>query len=178
MLLPAYDNLLHRSIFFHSDVREGWVLRSALATEASHHCIQPSLARLTDGRLLVVMRNGGSGWLWASASDDGGFSWAAPIDSGFQNPAAPAALLSLSSANLLIILNPSSVARRPLAAALSPDEGRSWTTPRTLVDGPGEYAYPGVAQSPDGIIHVVFSDDRERISCIDLNEAALTPRRE
>jgi predicted neuraminidase len=173
LLLPAYDNLLHRCIFFHSDTRAGWTLRSALATEPAYHCIQPSLARLPAGRLLTVMRNGGSGWLWVSASDDDGHSWAAPIDSGFENPAAPATLLPLASGNLLLVLNPSSAGRRPLAATLSADEGRSWTTPRILIDGPGEYAYPAAVQGQDGVIHILFSDDRARISCIDLNEAAL-----
>jgi predicted neuraminidase len=117
------------------------------------------------------MRNGGHGWLWVTASDDGGHSWQAPADSGFPNPGSATALLGFADGHLLLIYNDSNVARRPLSASISGDEGVTWYPPRVLVDGDGAYAYPAAVQTPDGLIHVVYSHNRERVVQVTLNEA-------
>jgi len=170
LLLPAYDDLLLRSLFFVSTDGESWTLRSAIWTDPPHQNIQPSLVRLEAGRLLAIMRNTGKDWLWVSASDDGGRSWAAPRDSGFPNPDSGALLLRLSSGNLLLVFNESPAERRPLSVALSPDEGRSWTLPRTIVDGDSTYSYPAAAQTADGLIHVLYSHGRDSIRHAVFNE--------
>lgn len=173
-LLPAYDDLLQRSLFFASSDGETWDLRSTLTTAWTHPNLQPSVAVLADGRLLAVMRNAGRGWLWVTASDDGGHTWAPPHDSGFPNPASPAALLRLTNGHLALAYNDSNLARHPLSLTLSGDEGRTWLRPRVLVDGDGEYAYPSLIQSPDGLIHIVYSHNRERIMHLVINEAWAT----
>jgi predicted neuraminidase len=171
LLLPAYDDLWQRSLFFTSADGQSWDLLSSVVTNQAHAAIQPSVVELADGRLLSVMRNGGSDWLWVTASDDGGASWSPPLDSGFPNPASPAALSRLSSGNLLLVLNDSNAARTPLAASLSVDDGQTWTSPRALVEGAGDYAYPSVAQDSSGTIHIVYSHDRAYIGHLALNEA-------
>lgn len=171
LLLPAYDDLLQRSLFFGSADGESWSLWSAVFTVPPNQNLQPSVAVLAEGRLLAVMRNGGGGWLWVTASDDGGYSWAAPADSGFPNPGSPAALLRLASGALILIFNDSPAARRPLAIGISADEGATWAPARILVDGDGAYAYPAAVQTPDGLIHIVYSHDRQQIAHITLNEA-------
>ncbi len=171
LLLPAYDDLLQRSLFFVSTDGESWAWRSALAADPTHANLQPSVVTLDDGRLLAVMRNAGRGWLWVTASDDGGRSWASPADSGFPNPASPAELLRLASGNLVLIFNDSDAVRRPLSVSISADDGVTWHPPRVLVDGEGNYAYASAVQTGDGLIHVVYSHDREWIGHITLNEA-------
>jgi predicted neuraminidase len=173
LLLPAYDDLLQRSLFFASADGENWTLRSVIATAGPHRSIQPSVAVLEGGRLLSVMRNTGGGWLWVTASDDDGRGWTEPADSGFPNPASPAALLRLTSGDLVLVYNDSNALRRPLSIAVSGDDGATWHPPRVLVDGDGAYAYPSAVQTPDGLIHVVYSHDREWIGYIALNEAWL-----
>jgi predicted neuraminidase len=170
-LLPAYDDLLQRSLFFASADGETWDLRSVIATDWLHPNVQPSVTALADGRLLAVMRNAGRGWLWVTTSDDDGQSWTAPGDSGFPNPASPAALLRLADGHLALVYNDSAVDRQPLSLTVSGDEGRTWHTPRVLVEGAGEYAYPALLQTPDGLLHVVYSHDRERIVHLVVNEA-------
>ncbi|MCK4342567.1 MAG: exo-alpha-sialidase [Phycisphaerae bacterium] len=171
LLLPAYDDLFQRALFFASTDGENWTCRSALPLNLLFPNLQPSVVVLDDGRLLAVMRNGGGGWLWVSASDDGGRSWTVPLDSGFPNPASPAALLRLADGSLILIYNDSNTARRPLSITISADEGVTWHPPRVLVDGDGAYAYPTAVQSPDGLIHVVYSHNRERIQHLILNVA-------
>ncbi len=163
LLLPAYDDLLQRSLFFDSPDGDNWTLRSAIWTSPPYQNIQPSLVRLESDRLLAIMRNVGKGWLWVSASDDGGRSWASPRDSGLPNPASAAVLLRLANGNLVLVFNDSPTERRPLSAALSPDEGRSWIKPKVLADGDSSYSYPTAIQTADGLIHVLYSQGRESI---------------
>jgi len=171
LLLPAYDDLLQRSLLFASVDGDCWTLRSTIETNLTARNIQPSLTQLGDKRLLAVMRNVGGDWLWATASEDDGAHWAAPIDSGFPNPSSPAALLRLASGNLVLVFNDSRNARRPLSIAISGDEARSWPHRRVLVDGAGAYSYPAATQTPDGLIHIVYSHDRETIGHLVFNEA-------
>lgn len=171
LLLPAYDDLLPRSLFYSPADAESWSLRSVLATEAGHANIQPSVVALADGRLLAIMRNAGHGWLWVAASDDGGRSWTTPADSGFPNPASPAVLLRLTNGHLVLVYNDSNTDRHPLSITVSADDGATWYPARILIDAEGAYAYPAVIQAPDGLIHIVYSHDRQRIQHISLNEA-------
>jgi predicted neuraminidase len=171
LLLPAYDDLLQRALFFVSADAETWELRSALATAPPNQCMQPSVVVLADGRVLVVLRNTGQGWLWVTASDDNGRSWSKPADSGFPNPASPASLLRLSNGHLALVYNDSRTSRRPLSVTISADEGVTWLPARVLVDGPGHYAYPAAVQTPDDLIHVVYSHNRDRIQHLTVNEA-------
>lgn len=169
--MPAYDDLLQRSLFFASVDGENWVFRSAVATSPPFSNLQPSVAPLADGRLLAVLRNAGQGWLWVTASDDGGRSWSPPADSGFPNPSSPAALLRLVSGSLILIYNDSNAGRRPLSITISGEAGLTWYPPRVLASGQGSYSYPAAVQTPDALIHIVYSHNRERIGHITLNEA-------
>lgn len=171
LLLPAYDDLLQRCLFFTSSDGLSWELNSVVATPWPHQAIQPASVVLESGRLLAVMRNVGKGWLWVMASDDGGTRWSEPGDSGFPNPASPAALLRLSQGYLLMVYNDSDTQRRPLSVALSADDGRTWPYRRVLADGESTYSYPAVAQAPDGMIHVAYSHGREHIEHASFNLA-------
>lgn len=173
LLLPAYNDLVPRAVFFASGDGDTWRVRSEMPVDLAHAQLQPCVAPLADGRLLAVFRNGGRGWLWVSTSADGGRDWSTPADSGLPNPGSPAALARLASGNLVLVFNDSDTVRRPLAMTISADEGRMWHPSRVLVDGPGEYAYPSLVQTPDGLLHVVYSHERARIEHIALNEAWL-----
>ncbi len=173
LLLPAYDDLLQRALFFASADGDEWSLQAVVATAAPYRCIQPSIAELADGRVLAVMRNTGAGWLWVTASDDAGESWLAPRSAGFPNPASPAALARLADGSLLLVFNDSDSQRRPLSATLSVDCGRTWSLPRVLVDGDGEFAYPAVGQSADGVVHVLYSHDRAFIGHVRVSMAGV-----
>ncbi len=170
LLLPAYDNLVLRSIFFRSDDGFNWKLASTSFTNPPFQQAQPSLVKLPTGRLLAVMRNDGRGWLWVSASDDNGRSWRRAVDSGFPNSNSPAALLLLESGNLLLVYNDSPTVRAPLSVTLSPDQGRTWTKSRIIAGGNQSNSYPSAVQTDDGLIHIVYSEARRRIRHVTLNE--------
>ncbi|MGE3180030.1 MAG: exo-alpha-sialidase [Phycisphaerae bacterium] len=174
LVLPAYDDLLQHAVLFESkDEGESWQEAARIDTTLPAKLIQPSIVENADGTLLLVGRNTATGKLWTGMSPDGGTSWTISRDSGFPNPGAPAALARLSSGNLLLVWNDDAALRRPLVAALSFDGGRTWSSPRVLANGLGSYSYPSVAQADDGSVHVVYSDDRLRISHVEFNEAWL-----
>ncbi len=169
LLLPAYDELLHRSVFYASTNGGPWVLRSSVASDPGN--LQPSFVQISTGQLLCTMRNHEKGWLWVMVSNDNGITWSTPADSGFPNPASAAHLIRLRNGHLMLIYNDSTTERRPLTAALSADEGRTWPHKMILKNGTDTYSYPFAVQAPDGLIHIVYSHNRDRIQHITINEA-------
>lgn len=169
LLLPAYDDLLQRCLFYSSSDGLEWALLGAVSSNPP--AIQPSVAVLPDGRVLSVMRNTQGGWLWVSASQDGGRTWTAPQDSRFPNPVSPAGLLQLRGGNLLLVYNDSPDERVNLTAALSADGGVTWPRRRVLVGSDERTSYPSLVEAPDRTIHLLFTVGRERIDHIAFNEA-------
>lgn len=173
LVLPAYDDLLQRALFFTSaDDGNEWVLRSDIATgNLFQRLLQPSVVTREDGSLFTVMRPAGEvGRAWGAIGDANAEQWTQPVRGNLVNPGSPAALLRLQSGRLLMVFNDSATIRRPLSASLSDDDGSTWGTPVVLVDDPGAHSYPSLAQSPDGTIHVVFSEARQRIGHLQLRE--------
>ncbi len=171
LLLPAYDDLYKRTLFFASDDGDNWQLQPIVASPDEAKPIQPSVVELDTGRLLAVMRNTASDWLWVMASDDTGKTWSRPNDSGFPNPGSAAALFRLANRHLVLVYNDSPTERRPLTIALSTDDGRTWPFRRVLADGEESYSYPAITQTPDNLIHVVYTVARRTIRHAAFNEA-------
>lgn len=174
LLLPAYTELVPRSVFYQSHDGQAWSLMGEVRTSPDN--IQPSVARLPDDRLVAVMRNCAGGWLWAMGSNDAGRHWSQPMDSGFANPDSSACITALAGGNLLLVFNDSPSQRTPLTAALSADGGQTWPIRKVIVQGNKSYSYPSVAQTSDGLIHLVFSLGRDRIEHVEFNESWLVGR--
>lgn len=156
-LLGAYDDLWKSSLFLHSPDGRTWSLRASLSTGSEPACIQPSVVRLSTGRLLAVMRNAGGTWLWVTASADQGRTWSAPRDSGLPNPSSATALVRGEDGTLFLIYNDSRTARSHLTVAWSPDEGCTWPARRLLRPAEEINAYPSAIGAADGMVHVVFT---------------------
>lgn len=114
--------------------------------------MEPEVLELTDGRLLMHIRTQ-LGHLAVSESSDGGETWSAARPWDVAGPESPATLRRIpSTGDLLLIWNDSHRPgnanpnqRNPLTAAISTDEGKTWTIKRDLAGEPGEaYAYTSV----------------------------------
>lgn len=133
-------------------------------------CIQPSILRLADGRLKVLMRTR-NGYLAESTSSDGGDTWSNVRLTDIPNNQSGTDAVTLSDGRHLLIYNDFRTLpgtkkgpRTPLSIAVSPD-GENWTNCIVLEDSPiSQYSYPAIIQGRDGTIHCIYTWRRQRIA--------------
>lgn len=146
------------------------VVPSAPSTGPEIDAIQPSILVHPDGRLEAIGRTR-SGRLFETWSADRGATWSALALTSLPNPNAGTDAVTLQDGRHLLVYNPSTTARTPLVVALSRD-AREWRVLSVLEDSPGEYSYPAVIQSRDGLVHVTYTWRRERIKHVVLDPGA------
>ena len=133
--------------------------------------IQGSVLFHADGRLQALLRTR-SGVLASTSSSDQGQSWSPLAPSGLPNPNSGTDAVTLKDGRHLLVYNhsapppetPGRGVRYPLNVAVSKD-GVTWRMVVTLEDQPmpSGYAYPAVIQTSDGLVHITYTWNRERI---------------
>lgn len=146
-----------------SDGGETW-----RTSEATPRYSQPTVIQRSDGSLLAYLRS--EPRIAMTESHDGGLTWSDPEPTQLRCPGAGIAMTRLKNGHLVLVFNDSEDRRTPLSIALSRDEGRTWETPLELESNPGEYSYPSVMQTEDGIIHIVYTFRRYTIKHVEMNE--------
>ena len=122
--------------------------------------MEPHVEETRDGRVLMVMRSQ-LGALFLAESADGGVTWSKPQTTGLRAPESCPELTRIpATGDLLLIWNNSPYdpafashygKRSPLTAAVSRDEGRTWTPIRDLEDDPRRaFSNPGCRFTRDG----------------------------
>lgn len=123
--------------------------------------IQPSVLSYKDGRLQAIGRTRSS-QLFETWSTDTGRTWSALSLLALPNPNAGTDAVTLRDGRQLVVYNNSTTARTPLTVATSRD-GTHWTPVLVLEDAPGEYSYPAVIQTRDGLVHITYTWQRTRV---------------
>jgi predicted neuraminidase len=123
--------------------------------------IQPAILVHADGRLQAVGRTR-SQRMFETWSSDGGRTWTPLALTSLPNPNAGIDAVTLRDGRQLVVYNHTTQGRSPLDVAVSRD-GKSWGAPLALETEPGEYSYPAVIQSRDGLVHITYTWRRERI---------------
>ena len=141
-----------------------------------HHdgATEPSVAELSDGRLLMLIRTNLDRF-WYAFSDDGGRYWRTVMPSPLDASGAPGHLLRLRSGRLALVWNrlnpegrewpkagpgpasegPASWHREELSLAFSEDDGKSWTRPVVVARDKGaQLAYPYLFERRPGELWV------------------------
>ncbi len=96
-------------------------------------------------------------------STDGGLTWGSMTPTALPNPSAGIDALRLQDGRFLLVYNPTTRGRRRLAVAISLD-GHTWQPGVMLEDAlDGEYSYPAMIQTADGLVHVTYTWRRQRI---------------
>ena len=133
-------------------------------------CIQPSILKLKDGRLQVLMRTHNA-HLATSFSSDNGNTWTPVTLLDIENNQSGTDAVTLADGRHALIYNnfetlpmtPKGV-RTPCSIALS-DDGTQWHHVLTLEDSPiDQYSYPAIIQGRDGTLHCVYTWRRQRIA--------------
>jgi hypothetical protein len=156
-----------------SDAGATWsVSRPAAAAEGSAiDAIQPSILTHGGGKLQAIGRTR-SGRVFQTWSEDSGQTWSPVTLLELPNPSAGTDALTLKDGRHLLVYNHTPKGRTPLNVAISRD-GRAWTTVHVLENQPGEYSYPAVIQTADGLVHITYTWRRERIKHVVLDPAKL-----
>ena len=133
--------------------------------------IQPSILTHADGRLQAVGRTR-SGRIFETWSADRGETWSPVTLTELPNPSAGTDALTLKDGRHLLVYNHTPQGRTPLNIAISRD-GRTWQMVHVLESEPGEYSYPAVIQTRDGLVHITYTWRRLRIKHVVIDPAAL-----
>jgi len=141
-------------------------------------CIQPSILKLKDGRLQVLMRTR-NGKIATSFSCDKGDTWSKVTLLDVPNNQSGTDAVTLKDGRHVLIYNNFQTlpgtkkgVRTPLSIAIS-DDGTHWRHALTLEDSPiSQYSYPSIIQGKDGKLHAVYTWRRLRVAYkeIDINE--------
>ena len=133
-------------------------------------CIQPSILKLKDGRLQVLMRTHNAR-LATSFSSDGGNTWTPVTLSEVENNQSGTDAVTLADGRHVLIYNNFETlpltkkgVRTPCSIALS-DDGTHWRHVLTLEDSPiDQYSYPAIIQGRDGTLHCIYTWRRQRVA--------------
>ena len=135
------------------------------------NAIQPTILQHADGRLQALGRTW-SRRIFETWSSDGGLTWTPLALTALPNPDAGIDAVTLRDGRHLVVYNHTERGRTPLNVAISRD-GRTWEAALVLEDTPGEYSYPAVIQSSDGLVHVTYTWQRRRIRHVIIDPARL-----
>lgn len=149
------------------------VVRPQASVGSEIDAIQPSILMHPGGRLQAVGRSR-SERVFETWSDDGGKTWSRVALTSLPNPSAGTDALTLQDGRHLIVYNHTPKGRSPLNVAVSRD-GKVWEAALVLEHDAGEYSYPAVIQSADGLVHFTYTWKRERIKHVVVDPATLRP---
>jgi predicted neuraminidase len=153
-----------------SDLGRSWQVTRGVNDGQAIGAIQPSILFHSDGRLQALGRSR-QGKVFQVFSSDGGKTWGEMTFTDLPNPNAGTDALTLDDGRHLIVYNHTQRGRTPLNVAVSAD-GQKWQAALVLESEPGEYSYPAVIQTADGLVHISYTWKRQRIK-----HAVIDPRR-
>ena len=139
-----------------------WRTTAPLNTAAEFGAIQPTILihSPTSIQILCRTRQGVIAEAW---SKDEGKTWDKLTATQLPNPSAGIDSVRLAGGEFLLVYNPSDQSRSKLQVSRSPD-GKSWRPFVVLEDETsGEYSYPAMIQTKEGLVHVTYTWRRERI---------------
>lgn len=177
-MLVAPSSTEHDGWRVHFEITEDfgktWRVAGPTDNEGTFSIIQPSILFHDDGKLQMLARSRNN-YIISSWSEDNGTSWSKPEPTVLPNNNSGTDAVTLQNGLQLVVYNHSQIPegewggkRTPLNVAVSTD-GNEWDTALILEDEPGEFSYPAVIQGKDGIIHITYTWNREKIKYVALN---------
>jgi predicted neuraminidase len=137
--------------------------------------IQPGLLRLKDETIVALCRPRVPGAIVETRSRDRGETWSKPISGKLPNPGSGIDAVTLADGRHLLVYNHIIAGRSPLNIAVASDDKLAWQAAVALENTPGEYSYPAVIQTSDGLVHVTYTWKRTRVRHVVIDPAKLKP---
>jgi predicted neuraminidase len=157
-----------------SDLGKTWQRVGPVNDGKTFGAIQPSILTLGGENLLALGRTR-QGKVFQIASNDLGKSWQSMEASSLPNPNSGTDAVTLQNGQHWIIYNHTPRGRSPLNIAVSSD-GKIWKGALELENQPGEYSYPAIVQTRDGLVHVTYTWRREKIKHAVIDPKLIEPR--
>lgn len=132
-----------------------------VALENSIQAIQPSILFHGDNKLQALGRSKG-GKVFETWSEDMGKTWSALSYTNLPNPNSGTDAVTLKNGTHLLVYNHTDKSRSPLNLAISKD-GKTWEAALVLEKDPGEYSYPAIIQTADGMVHITYTWKRIKV---------------
>lgn len=136
--------------------------------------IQPTLFITRGGHQVAYMRSR-QGKIVESRSADQGETWTAPVATALPNPNSGIDGVTLADGRHALIYNHTARGRSPLNLALAADDTFDWRPALTLESDPGEYSYPAILQTSNGLLHMAYTWKRQRIKHVVVDLQRLRP---
>ncbi|PIS01629.1 MAG: sialidase [Chlamydiae bacterium CG10_big_fil_rev_8_21_14_0_10_35_9] len=124
--------------------------------------IQPTIFQLDDGSFKILTRSRKTGKICEASSQDG-IHWSDAQETSLLNPNSGIDAVTLKDGRVLLVFNNSKKSRTPLNLAISSDNAKTWQLSLTLEFKPGEFSYPAIIQSDDGLVHITYTYNRKNI---------------
>ena len=153
------------------DMGKSWEKIGPLNDGKEFNAIQPSILIYPNGTMQILCRTEYAGRICQAWSDDMGATWGDMSRTELPNPDAGTDAVMLGDGRAVLVYNHSTSDGRDrefLNVAVS-DDGRKWRAALVLEDQEGEYSYPAVIQTSDGLVHVTYTWRRERVKHVVLD---------
>jgi len=153
------------------DLGNKWIRTGEINNPQKLSAIQPTILKHSDGKLQALGRSR-QGKIWESWSADGGLNWSEPAFLDLPNPNSGIDAVTLKNGTHVLVYNKTPKGRTPLNVAVSRN-GRDWRDVAVLEDEPGEFSYPAIIQTSDGLIHITYTWKRISIMHVILDSGKL-----
>ena len=157
------------------DLGRTWERTELLHDGIAIQAIQPSVLFLGGDKLMAVGRTR-QGKVFKIHSDNSGKTWEPIALTDLPNPSSGTDAVTLKDGRHLLVYNHTAKGRTPLNVSVSAD-GDKWEPNLVLESEPGEYSYPAIIQTGDGLVHITYTWNRKRIKHVVVDPATLKPKR-
>ncbi len=162
------------------DLGRTWKIVGPLKSNQELQVIQPTIL-IHPGNTLQILCRSKNDKIVEAWSHDGGKTWSQLRKTILPNPNSGIDAVTLRDGRHLLVYNHTTMVmgkwggpRSPLNVAVSND-GKTWKAALVLENEPGEYSYPAVIQTSDGLVHITYTWKRKSIKhvVIDPNKLEL-----
>jgi len=154
----------YSKIWASGDDGKTWEIVASIPGEPNQH---PSLIQREDGTIVALLRPSGKhANVLKSISTDYGRTWSPAKPTPLPCPHAALDAVRLIDGRIVMVWNDHPRSRNPLTLAVSEDGGDTWPYKRPLVTGEGQFHYPAIIQTRDGLLHLTFTNNRRTIDYI------------
>ena len=154
-----------------SDLGKTWKKIGPLNDGKNFNVIQGSILIYPNGKMQLLCRTEYAACIYQAWSNDSGETWGQMTPTELPNPDAGTDAVTLADGRALLVYNHTNFDGRDrelLNVAVS-DDGKKWFAVFMLENQEGEYSYPAVIQTSDGLVHITYTWKREKIKHVVLD---------